>query len=248
MVLDGCDLSAHQYTVDFDLLKPKVGFVAMKATEGIGFVDGQFTRNWSEARRVGLPRIAYHFARPDLNGPADEANYFCNIVGGLKSGDMLSLDYESHWPGDVVGWCKSFLDTVKDRTTLSPLLYLNMSLVRGYDWSSVSPLYGLWLAFYDFTTAAIQTPWPVLAFKQYSDAGILPGVPTNVDLDVFYGTAAQLQKYGMVGSMADDVVTKVEFEAYKVGLQKEIEDSILGPFNARISALETKLAAVKGAL
>src|SRR5947209_2616222 len=129
----GCDISSYQGTVDFDVLKGEVSFVIAKATEGTGYKDPTFDRNWREAKRVGLVRGAYHYAHPDLGTNADdEAAYFLSKVGPVVQNDLLALDYEVNWSGDVVGWCKAFLDHVRQTTGVTPLIYLNLSLVRGY--------------------------------------------------------------------------------------------------------------------
>lgn len=192
----GVDLSGHQLQVDFDLLKTEVQFVILKATEGVGWTDPTFAPRWTEARRVGLVRGAYHFARPDLgNTPEDEADYFCNSIS-LEAGDFVVLDWEASYAGDVVAWNKAFLDRVYARVGARPLVYLNQRTATGYDWSPVvSAQYGLWLAAYSDPVA--QTQWPFVAIRQTTSSGAVPGISGSIDLDIFYGTADQLRKYGV---------------------------------------------------
>jgi lysozyme len=190
-VSKGCDISSFQGAVDFDVLRGEVSFVIAKATEGTGYTDPTFDRNWSEAKRVGLGRGAYHFARPDLRTTAQaEAEYFLTNVGPLGPNDQLALDYEVDWNGNVVGWCKQFLDHVRQMTGVTPLIYLNLSLVRGHDWSPViDAKYPLWLALYDGDPERVPpTPWPTIAMKQWTSSGTLAGVPApKVDLDTSLG-------------------------------------------------------------
>jgi GH25 family lysozyme M1 (1,4-beta-N-acetylmuramidase) len=186
MTSRGCDVASYQGQIDFDALKADVSFIFAKATEGTGYRDPTFGRNWSEAKRVGLTRGAYHFARPDLGLSApDEAGYFLANLGPLEPGDELALDYEVQFHGDVVGWCKQFLDRVREIAGRPPYVYLNMSLVRGHDWSSViEGGYPLWLAFYDGDPAAIPvTPWPAVAIKQWTSSGFVAGIGGRVDLN-----------------------------------------------------------------
>jgi lysozyme len=183
----GCDVSSYQGSIDFDALKAAVGFIIAKATEGSGFIDAQFARNWSEAKRVGIRRAAYHFARPDLgNAAQDEARWFLSQLGPLDAGDRLALDYEVDWDGDVVGWCKTWLDLVRSVTGITPYIYLNLYLVSVYDWGAIEQPggYPLWLADYDgLPDAVIETPWPRVAIKQWTSAGTLPGINGLVDLN-----------------------------------------------------------------
>ena len=42
---------------------------------------------------------------------------------------------------------------------------------------------------------ANNTPWPVVAFKQWTDQGTIPGINGKVDLDVFFGSPEELNAY-----------------------------------------------------
>lgn len=188
--LAGADFSTYQAAPDFDQVKQQVAFVFIKATEGWGYADNQFDRSWAEAKRVQLIKGAYHFAHPELgNTPEDEADWFLNVVRPAP-GDLLGLDYEVDY-ADPVGWCTRFCDRVRALTGTSPYIYLNLSTVRGHDWTPAMG-YPLWLASYDgspdFTP---NLPWPV-AIKQWTSGGALAGVRGNVDLNTFFGTAGQL--------------------------------------------------------
>lgn len=188
--LAGADFSTYQAAPDFDQVKQQVAFVFVKATEGWGYADDQFDRSWAEAKRVQLARGAYHFAHPELgNTPEDESDWFLNVVRPAP-GDLLALDYEVDY-ADPVGWCTRFCDRVRALTGTAPYIYLNLSTVRGHDWTPAMG-YPLWLASYDgspdFTP---NLPWPV-AIKQWTSGGALAGVRGNVDLNTFFGTAEQL--------------------------------------------------------
>lgn len=196
-MINGCDVSHHQGTIDYDALRPAVEFAAIKATEGVGYTDPQFARNWSEAQRVGLVRLAYHFARPDLSNSAlSEAMWFARSVP-LAEGDGLMLDFEVGFP-DPVTWCLTFLAEMHRRTGVRPLIYLNRGHLAAYDWSPVvADDYGLWLAAWDGKPDRPDgSPWPFVAMKQYTSSGSLPGIRGRVDLNVFYGSREQLLKYG----------------------------------------------------
>lgn len=65
--IHGIDVSKYQHTIAWDEVKTmKVkniqhGFAFIKATEGSGYTDPQFKRNWRKAKEAGLIRGAYHF-------------------------------------------------------------------------------------------------------------------------------------------------------------------------------------------
>lgn len=196
----GCDVSYWQGDINFNLLKTAVSFAVIRASYGSTGLDTKLAQNRSRAEAVGLPIGFYHFAYPDLGTtPEQEAQNFCNRVGKLKVGQFVVLDYERNWNGDVVGWCKAWMDYVTAKLGAKPLIYLNLSTIRAYNWSPIiNADYGLWLAYWDYdkNAAAPRTPWPFVAMRQYSDRETFPGISGNVDGDVFYGTIDQLKAYG----------------------------------------------------
>jgi lysozyme len=198
--LSGCDLSTYQGTPNWDVLKNNVNFVIIKSTEGSGFTDPQFRRNQSEARRVGIPRGFYHFARCDLgNSGVQEANWFLQVVGPLQPGESLYLDYEVQWGGDNVKWVLDFVNTISNNLNgYKPLFYSYQSMLTSHDWTPVVKLgVGLWVAAPGSpTNTNFQTgAWPFAGLLQWGTQAI-PGVVGQVDSDTFFGDAVAFQKYG----------------------------------------------------
>lgn len=196
MSILGLDIASYQGNPDFDQVKASGrSFVMTKFTEGLGYINPTAARNRAEGHRVGMGVGLYHYA--DGNDPVAEANHFVDACGELVTGEVLMLDWEiGH--ADPVGWCKAFLDQVQARTGVKPLIYLNQSLNNSYDWSPVvNGDYGLCLAQYDNSTnGTVGTDWKVVAMKQYTSSGQVPGISGNVDLDVFFGDLPTFQKYG----------------------------------------------------
>jgi GH25 family lysozyme M1 (1,4-beta-N-acetylmuramidase) len=208
-MIKGIDISHWQGEMNFDDLKNIVKFIIMKATEGVAYTDTKLKRNQSEARRVGIPLGYYHFARPEYGNSAEaEAQYFINKIGDLQDGEILVLDYESPWNGDVITWCYQFLNKVFSLTKVRPLIYLNQSLMNNYNWTKIiNENFGLWLAKYDENSSIPATPWPTLAMKQFTNA--LPILDKKVDGDYFYGSVEVFKKYGY---SKIDIVTPTEPE------------------------------------
>ena len=201
-MLKGIDISAHQGTVNFTAVKPAVDFVIIKATEGTTYKNPSLLTYANGVLNQGLPAFYYHFARPDAgNSPEAEANFFIKTLKDnnlLRLGTILFLDYEPPvWNGDVVLWCKKFLETVSAQFKgYKPLIYLNLSQTRNYNWSPVvQGNYGLWLAYYNVGLPSV--PWSLVAFQQTTSSGSVPGIIGNVDLNVFFGDKTALGKYGL---------------------------------------------------
>lgn len=196
----GCDISKWQGDVNFTQLNTAVSFTVIRASYGTSGLDDKLAQNRSRAEAVGMEIGFYHFAYPDLGNSAEaEAQNFCDRIGTLKPGQFVVLDYERSWTGDVVGWCKTWMDYVSTHLGAKPLIYLNLSTINAYSWTSIiNADYGLWLARWDYdkNAAAPATAWPFVAMRQYSDSETFAGISGSVDGDVFYGTLDQLKQYG----------------------------------------------------
>lgn len=199
----GNDISNYQGEIDYGTYQKNTNFVIMKATEGLAYIDTWFGNNRSQARKYNIPLGYYHFARPDQGNRAiEEADFFLKMLSGdpIREGEVIVLDYEVGY-SDPVGWCKAWLDHVSAQLNgIKPLLYLNQSLIRTYDWSPVANAdYGLYVADYtynpinnDFFTGA----WQSAAMQQWTDKQVVPGIQGGVDGDVFFGTVEQFKSYG----------------------------------------------------
>lgn len=199
-MLKGIDISVYQPRVDFALLKTDVDFVIIRASYGVGYVDKCFASHQSQARSSGILRGYYHYAYPQYNSAQDEADFFLQTVGDVQEGEILCLDFEENWNGDVVAWCKQFLDRINVRLNgYKSLIYLNKSLSQRYDWSSiVNAGYNLWVAHYDYDSERINfnNQWPKIIMKQYTDSGQVSGINGRVDEDTFFGSREEFLNLG----------------------------------------------------
>jgi lysozyme len=102
--IHGIDVSHHNGKIDWDKVAgDNIAFAYMKATEGVSFVDPHFKYNWSESKRAGIRRGAYHYV--NLCKPVD--GQFKNIIANVpKEAGMLpiALDVEPNAviPGEQV--------------------------------------------------------------------------------------------------------------------------------------------------
>ncbi|HEY1573339.1 MAG TPA: GH25 family lysozyme [Pseudonocardiaceae bacterium] len=202
--LPGLDVSHHQGTVNWgSVAAAGATFAYLKATEGTGFVDGRFNRNFAAARAAGLFRGAYHFALPDRSGGAAQATFFLNHGGGWTADGttlppVIDMEYNPYGPtcygldrAQMSAWVRDFSVTVHNRTHRWPMIYTTR------DWWSrcaadagVGRYDPLWLARYNTNPGALPAGWSFYTVWQYDDAGTLPG-----DQDVFSGTIKQLSAF-----------------------------------------------------
>jgi GH25 family lysozyme M1 (1,4-beta-N-acetylmuramidase) len=160
-----------------------------KATEGVGFEANTFRRNWIAIKNAGMRRGCYHFARPDLSGAVEEADYFLSVLGPVEADDILALDLEAG-NGDLAQWALAWLERVESVTGVRPILYSGLWFMepRGLLAPELA-VYPLWLAAYQDNVPDAPAPWTDLAIWQKNGGGIVDGVVGLVDEDVVYPLA-----------------------------------------------------------
>ncbi len=137
--VDGLDVSHWQGTIRWGRVANEgYVFTFAKGTEGVGWTDSKFFYNMDRGTEVGVQMGVYHFARPDLgNSGAEEANYFLSVAGDYLNSGFLRpvLDLET---GTSLGkvalsnWVLEWMQTVKNRTGIEPLLYTNLNYVNNF--------------------------------------------------------------------------------------------------------------------
>ena len=184
----GVDVSGVQGNIDWGVAKANgVQFAILKATAGNTITDSKFHQNVKNAKAAGVPIGAYHFfyASNEAETRA-EAEYFLKTIQGYSFEYPLVLDVEGsalNLPKDtLVNLVELFCDMVEEAgyyvsiySSASPFKgILNDERLRRFDvwvaqWSETSPnipqFYGMW---------------------QYSNQGMISGIPARVDLDYSY--------------------------------------------------------------
>jgi len=227
--VDGLDVSHWQGTINWNqVANAGYVFTFAKGTEGVGWTDVKFFENMDAGNDAGVMMGVYHFARPNLgNSGAAEANYFLSVAGEyLNSGylrPVLDLEVGTNLGKTALSaWVVEWMETVKNRTGISPLLYTNPNYVNYYLNESVRE-YDLWVAhwtcepepsFYYPNTGS----WRDWAFWQYwgpggcgGNAGYVPGITTNIDLNIFNGVEAGLQEYDALSHLWVSVFSDVYY-------------------------------------
>ena len=172
----------------------------IKATEGTNYVNPDYERAYRQAKTAGKCLGIYHYA----NGGniQAEADYFLANVGNCLGEAILILDWEGYNNASFgscdYAWCKGWLDYVYEKTGVHPILYCSQSIANKFDNKGN---YGLWIAQYadNDPTGYQDVPWNegeyTCAIRQYTSCGRLNGYDGNLDLDKFYGSVEDWQKY-----------------------------------------------------
>jgi GH25 family lysozyme M1 (1,4-beta-N-acetylmuramidase) len=197
MFTDAIDTSTYQGNYNPNDTGKQIFII--RSSYGVGYTDAQFHNLRRKLREQGKAFGTYHYAYPQYNTPEREAQWYLDVVGQMEAGEVLVLDHEENWAGfeDWKNWAAIFLEYIKNKTGIKPLLYINKSREAQGNWKRViDGDFGLWLALWDGNKEIPATQWSVVAMKQYSATGRVNGIAGDVDLDVFYGDVATFKRYG----------------------------------------------------
>lgn len=244
---NGIDVSHHRGLIDWGAVKASgVKYAILKSTEADNFIDSRFDYNWTQARRVGLIRGAYHFFRP-LVEPVGQAQHFLRRVGDiLHSTDLppvldvevypafVQEEYErltvSQRQKRVLLW----LQTIEVATGKIPIIYTNYhTWVQFMGDSQGFTRYPLWVANYEVTKPRVPGEnwgghgW---SFWQYTAKGSVPGIndgTPSVDLNLYKDTHDALNSWLGIQEPrpAPPVITNGDMMAAVVDAAESIGDS-----------------------
>jgi GH25 family lysozyme M1 (1,4-beta-N-acetylmuramidase) len=193
----GIDVSKWQHDTPIDwsqVAGSGVRFVGVKATEGNYNQQEFYASDMSGAQGAGMYSFPYHFATPNDTGATEQANYFLDYADFTPNGKTLrpALDIESNpydtandcydkTPAQLVSWIREFVDVVKRRTGVDPIIYTAAAFWRDCVGNSTAfASYPLWVASYA-TTPTLPGGWSNWELWQYSQSTTVPGITGPVD-------------------------------------------------------------------
>lgn len=196
--LNGIDISHWQTGID--LAAVPADFVIVKATQGTGYVSPDCSRQVETALKLGRIVGIYHYVG---GGDAKrEAAFFYENCRNWRSRVFWCIDWEAEQNSAYGN--TAYLDTVVGEvarlTGKPPIIYAG---AVGFPWDVARRHNsGTWCAQYanmNRVDGYQTTPWNEGAYsctiRQYTGSGRLPGYNGNLDLNKFYGSAAQLRAY-----------------------------------------------------
>lgn len=197
----GFDVSHYQNREDIKWDSLSIGnktipleFVVMRATMGNRNADKHFDEFWIKAQKHNLIRGAYHFYRADEDPVIQANNFLANVK--LENGDLPPiLDIEKipkrktnkKLIEDLKVWCKIIEETYGEK----PIIYTYYHYYKDFLKGEFDD-YPLWLANYNDVPS--PTPNDHWDFWQFTENGIVHGINTKVDLDIYNGSTWSLKR------------------------------------------------------
>ena len=192
------DIASWQAGIDLDAMfrtNPLDG-VIIKATQGTQYVNTEYSAWIKWLLEHDKPTGVYHFANGQDAG--SEARHFYSTVKPVIGKVIPILDYEADALKKGTGWVKQLVDTFRELSGATCMIYCSLSVVHDQNWNALTEC-PLWLAQYadgNPVYGFIDNPWqkgsvspfPKYWIHQYTSNGHLNSWSGRLDLDKFYGT------------------------------------------------------------
>jgi GH25 family lysozyme M1 (1,4-beta-N-acetylmuramidase) len=239
--LDGIDVASHQHSggaaIDWQTVAASgQSFAFIKATEGTGYVNPYFSSDSSKASAAGVLPGSYHYAKPGNGDARSQARYYASTLAtGAQPSLPPTLDLEENGglsADQLIAWVHDWVDEITTLTGRDPIIYTYYSfwlqdMANTTDFADLP----LWLAYYgDSLPDPLPGGWSEATFWQYSGEGAVDGVYTNVDMNTYYGSDAQLQSLAgrphsgtSAGDVADALKPITDAGTGEAGIANTIE-------------------------
>lgn len=197
--MNGIDISSYQAELNAGIVPSD--FVIIKATEGTNYINPTWEEQAGQVIQTNKLLGFYHFA--STGNPIAEADFFVSVVKDYIGKAVLVLDFEA---GAINAWgnvgARQFLNRVKEKTGINPMIYMSAEVTRQFNWSTISTTNPLWVAQYasmnptgyqsePWTDGKGYGAWSSAAIHQYSSAGSLANWDGNLDINLAYINANQ---------------------------------------------------------
>lgn len=131
----------------------------------------------------------YHYAYPKYNpNPETEVDNFITCIKPYIGKALLALDWEGESLDYSVDWAYQFLNKLRKKTGVVPLIYLQASHAKLTKYQKIADEFALWLA--QYYSEAQTGIWKNYTIWQYNDKPL--------DMDNFRGDAKTWSQWAAV--------------------------------------------------
>ena len=213
--MNGIDISSYQAELNAGIVPSD--FVIIKATEGTNYINPTWREQAGQVTQANKLLGFYHFA--STGNPIAEADFFISVVKDYIGKAVLVLDFEA---GAINAWgnvgARQFLNRVKEKTGINPMIYMSAEVTRQFNWSTISNTNPLWVSQYasmnptgyqsePWTDGKGYGAWSSAAIHQYSSAGSLANWNGNLDINLAYINSNQWKVLASSGGADNSSIT-----------------------------------------
>ena len=197
----GVDVSEYQGIIDWEQVAQspvqfamvRLGFRAW-GSKGELHTDTYWLENLQGAKAAGLHVGVYFFSQAiTVEEAVEEAQFVLQLLDGAQLDLPIVFDWETISANDARtnGMSRTILNACAlafcqeiAAAGYTPMVYFNQDMAkRMYDLQTIQDAgYGFWLAMY---TDSMTYPYQ-LDMWQYTSGGTVPGIKTNVDINLYF--------------------------------------------------------------
>ena len=242
----GIDISEHNGIVDWNWVESsgEVDFVMLRAGYGQTSVDKHFRNNALMCNTLGIPIGIYWFSYAKTVADAErEANACLETIKDYKITYPVAFDFEDDsvrvaknngvyvGQGLATDMAMAFLRKIKS-AGYHATLYSNPAYLVQYFEPRILENFSLWLAQWPANPNPEVRPPQQPVIWQYSAKGKIPGIRTDVDLNVSYvdyelEEAQKPESSDSVDITMPALVKSLNFEKQKSWFEKEGDETTL---------------------
>lgn len=193
----GIDVSSHQKQIDWEQVSQsemKFAFVRLGYrgyTEGVLHADDYYEANLDGAKAAGLQVGAYFFSQAiSTEEAAQEAALCIELLENRQLELPVVYDWEyvsqqartANMDADTLTQCALTFCRAIEKAGYEAMIYANPDIAGRLYHRTELQEYRFWLAMY---TDAMTYPYK-MDFWQYTDAGQVPGIEGNVDINLMF--------------------------------------------------------------
>jgi GH25 family lysozyme M1 (1,4-beta-N-acetylmuramidase) len=185
----GVDVSHWEGNIDWKAAAPSVGFAYYKCTDGIRFVDPQFSHNKQGCFDAGLAHAPYHYFQPTLD-PLSQADHFIKTAGKGYQKYIVDVEEPQRLP-ELTANLHAFLKRVEQLSASRPVIYTSAGYWNDFiqprpDWAKD---YELIVAHYTLAhQPLLPLGWSRWRIWQFSDDWNFTGCSEQADANWFNGS------------------------------------------------------------
>lgn len=240
-ILYGIDVSEHNGVIDWEKVKSSgsVDFAMIRAGYGQTAVDKKFRSNAAMCNTLGIPIGIYWFSYAKTVPDAErEARACLETIKDYKITYPVAFDFEDDSvrvaknagvyisQSLATSLAKTFLSIIQEAGYIA-VNYSNPSYLNQYFDQSLLLDYPLWLAQWPVNPKPEVKPALNPVIWQYSSKGKIPGISTDVDLNVSYIDYTTFKKEPTLNNEKvgmESLVKALNFEKQKSWFEKQGED------------------------
>lgn len=196
--IQGVDVSYYQGTFNWSGVKAAddIKFGYARISDGTGYIDDTFDRNWRVMKEQGILRGGYQYFRPNQDATA-QANLVVQKLGRLGPGDLPAMiDVESaggQSSATIVSKMQTWIQIVQAGTGKKPVIYTGSGFWNASVNSSAFSDHPLWVANYGVSCPSMPNGWSDWTIWQYCGGDQYCNNGQAHDCNVFNGSLAELQ-------------------------------------------------------